>query len=103
MLITFWVRGTTLGLPEVDPDVKKTKEMSEPQGRSSTAGNEELTLTSDKLSMASMEMSSALGNGQVAVRCSKEGSYKIILESAFSINPKMISGCVNMSEHMWGM
>lgn len=103
MLATFCVYGTILGLPEVDPDVRKIKQTSEPEGRSLILGNAEPPLTVELLSMDSMGLTAILGNGQSDVRCSKVGSYRTILDPAFSMSPKIIPGWVNMYEDsIWG-
>lgn len=103
MLKTFCVNGTTFGVPEVEPEVKNTKETSEPEGNFSMAGSSELLLILGHVLIDSIGTKSILGNGQPNVKCSREGSYRIIFDPAFSMSPKMISGCVNMSEHIWGM
>jgi hypothetical protein len=96
--MTSWVKGTIFGLPEVDPDVLKMIPISE-LGRSSLLGSTESPWTMEGLSVDSMGFKAILGNGQFTIRCSKEGLYKIILDSAFSMSPKMTAGWVNIG-HM---
>lgn len=82
------MKGTIFGLPEVDPDVLKIIPISELDGRSSILGNVESLWTVEEVSVLdSMAFKIILGNGQSAVRCSKEGLYKIILDPAFSMSP----------------
>ena len=68
--------------------------------RSSIAGNVTSLLGFSRVSMG---IRAILGNGQSVVAFSKDGPYRIILDPAFSMSAKIISGWVNVIGHIWGM